>query len=90
MENLKDQVSVRYYPNPTSGLVSGEILGLEGQDVTLEVVNLQGQILEVKQFNEVEYELQLQLDLSKHSSGTYLLRLSSKDGQVVHRINLRK
>jgi len=68
--------NVNVFPNPTSGELNISLSGYEGRSVTLEVFNTMGQILYIKELDEVQNADEI-IDLSSVASGMYLLRVSS-------------
>lgn len=77
--NSDDQQSfrdVKVYPNPTSGQLNIALTGYEGRPVTLEVYNTMGQMLSIKEVDEVQNADEI-IDLSSAASGMYLIRVSS-------------
>ena len=67
---------VKVYPNPTSGQLNIALSGYESRSVTLEVYNTMGQILYIKEIDEVQSGDEI-IDLSSVANGMYLIRVSS-------------
>jgi len=86
INELFDNVVVRYYPNPTDGLVNLEILGLEGEDLEISVMNLFGQTILNSKVDNLGTQFNRQLDLSSESQGIYFVRLTSNGQSKVDRI----
>jgi len=77
---LFDNVTVDYYPNPTNGLVNLEVIGLEGKDLEIAVINIFGQVILNNTVSNIGTQFQRQLDLSTQAQGIYFVRLTA-DGQ---------
>jgi hypothetical protein len=73
-ENEINEVNI--YPNPTSSILNIEI---EKDDLQYVIYNTQGLLI-----NKGNVESK-QIDVSKLSSGMYVLQLNSKDGDLIHR-----
>lgn len=69
---------INVYPNPSNG-----IFNIDGEDIQkIEVLNALGQIVYSKEINDNH----LQVDLSRHSIGAYLLRVVTSNGIITHKI----
>lgn len=76
----KASASTSVYPNPSKGIFNIEIPANEtGTLANLEIVNILGQVVWQEEVDESQ-NTSLTLDLSKHSSGTYFVRLLSERG----------
>jgi hypothetical protein len=76
----KASASTTVYPNPSKGIVNIEMPANEtGTLANLEIVNILGQVVWQEEVDESQ-NTSLTLDLSKHSSGTYFVRLLSDNG----------
>lgn len=73
--NLLDGSAIQVFPNPTRELLNINIEAVELQnDVTVRVLNLEGQVISVQQFNQLE---SLNIDVSNYAAGVYILQLSN-------------
>jgi hypothetical protein len=67
--------SLKFYPNPTNGVVS-----FNRDDIQkVEVMDLNGKLLDVQEYST-------SVDFSNLSSGTYILRISTPDGIAVRKL----
>ena len=67
------QKQIKIHPNPTSGLLKVEVLGLEPDDVCqLRLFTASGQLI----INREATSTTTSLDISSRSNGIYLLRIS--------------
>ena len=72
---------VKIYPNPVSDLITIE--GLMGRELTLELLNIQGQILRSR--HSIHKDL-ITLPVADLSAGEYLIRIRSEHIDVDFRI----
>lgn len=84
-----DNVSVTYYPNPTTGMLNVDITGLVGEDITLTVTNMHGQQVFNTFIENAPSNLRDVIDISTEASGVYFIKLTSGDKSFVERISLR-
>ena len=73
--------SIQVYPNPTNGLLNVSGNGM----MHITVSNLLGQTLK-----EVSAEDNVTLDLNGYGQGFYLVRISTENGIITHKVNVRK
>jgi hypothetical protein len=77
-DELKNSMSV--YPNPTSGRFTVSISNAEASDMTLELVNISGQVVYRNQVKSV-YSYNEEIDASAFAKGVYYLK--ANDGKEV-------
>ncbi|MEM6297390.1 MAG: T9SS type A sorting domain-containing protein, partial [Bacteroidota bacterium] len=78
-----DEASLLVYPNPTNGLATLRITGLEiSNELSFELIDALGRTLEQKSFSDNV----LKLDLTGYSSGTYLIRVSNGKETFMSRV----
>ena len=70
-------------PNPTQDVTLLQVEFEKAIDLTIEVVDITGKILQTRQEGQVISE-QFRLDLSKYAAGTYFIKLSA-NGQTMAR-----
>jgi len=74
------------YPNPSNGKFELELNAKDAQNISIEVLNLQGQSLYQENFN-VEFGANTHhLDLSDLTPQTYLIVLKNKNEQIIKRL----
>ena len=83
---LKDQIKV--YPNPTSGLVTLEIDNSYQSELSVEVINTNGQIIYSNKYNYKH--IVEQLDLNSYSDGMYFVKIFTKEFIDVKKLILNK
>jgi hypothetical protein len=74
------------YPNPATQLVNVEFNMNEPQNVTVELLSLQGNILSKDALNYFKGQYANTIDVSAFAKGIYLLRLKSDKGTAVKKI----
>ncbi|MCB0481921.1 MAG: right-handed parallel beta-helix repeat-containing protein [Flavobacteriales bacterium] len=89
-EGLAEKVSVRYYPNPSSGVFTAELAGFEGKHVDMVIVNMQGQVVYQIEMDEMPVMFVGEIDLGNEPSGMYFINLFTPEGSVSHRISLNR
>lgn len=71
-----DGLEVSLFPNPTNGLVNVVYQPLNNEDMLLEILDIQGRLIQSKRLTQ---EGMVQFDLSHLPDGTYLARFSQQD-----------
>ena len=85
----RDAVYLEAFPNPTSGQLTLNLSAFMDQDATLEVMDLNGQLILQRQLGVIENSTE-QLDLSPYAPGMYFVRLRTQDGTTaVQRVILQ-
>lgn len=75
---------VKFYPNPTQGLLNFTIDNATAVQVDVQVISMQGQQLLVRSFNPSNE--QLQLDLEQLPEGVYLLQVRDGADTTMHKV----
>jgi len=68
---------IKLYPNPTNGLINMEINNPDQSEMKVEIVSISGRKIYSNTFHSVT--LVEQVDLSSHSNGMYLVKISSRE-----------
>jgi len=79
---------VKFYPNPTNGLVNVEVSGATGESFELSVINIQGKVMMQDRLLDLPESYVRQLDLSSFAKGIYFVRLSSGQNTTVQKVTL--
>lgn len=74
------------YPNPADDVVNIQHSNLEGEILTITIVDIQGRTTPVEVIQNVDLAGNLQINISDLPAGTYLLNISTTNGTVVSRI----
>ncbi|MCX6272515.1 MAG: T9SS type A sorting domain-containing protein [Bacteroidetes bacterium] len=80
------QGGVTFYPNPCKGLVNMVLVGFLGEDVVLDIFNLQGQKVYTAEFHQTLIQSDRKIDLSFLKSGTYVVSVRSGKKCLVKKI----
>ena len=84
-----NEVALRYFPNPTDGWLTMEAMGLEGNDVIITVMDLQGQVVLQERVDNLPGTFRKQLNLSDQAQGVYFVRVTTGDQSYVNRISVK-
>lgn len=82
---IPDNLSVKLYPNPTTGRVTVKIENHKNPEVSLEVLNIAGQKVHVNKYYTLDY---IDLDLRGNSSGLYFVTMIIDGNSIVKKVNL--
>lgn len=86
-ENVNAIASAELYPNPSNTKTTVAIQSIETQDVTVELINTQGQILSVDTLKDVPAgRTTHNLNTADLANGMYTVRISSENGLVSKRL----
>lgn len=88
IEELGSQVNALIFPNPASGVLNLQVSGLPYQPLQLELMDLQGRLV-LNRTYPASATLTEQLQLEGLPAGTYLLRMTNKNGTLTERIIVR-
>jgi hypothetical protein len=89
-QSIRNWGEFRVYPNPTSGEVNIAMTGYKGHPVTIEVYNTLGQLILLKDIENMDRG-EVDIDLSSHASGIYLIRsISQGVPSEMKRVSLSK
>ncbi|MCX6272805.1 MAG: T9SS type A sorting domain-containing protein [Bacteroidetes bacterium] len=84
MDPIKGDVT--FYPNPCNRLVNMVLVGFLGEDVVLDLFNLQGQKVFTEEFHQTLIQSDRKIDLSFLKSGTYVVSVRSGKKCLVKKI----
>lgn len=77
---------IQLYPNPTNGLTYIGFETKEKMDVELSIHNLTGQELQHINYTNIHGAFSAELNLSNFASGTYLIKIKTKNGLFIRKI----
>lgn len=89
IEGFLNQATVAYYPNPTQGELTLEVVGLTNHNLTVDVVNLQGQVILSNTYNNLPTTFRQEMNLSELAGGTYFLRLQTEDSVLLKKVTVQ-
>jgi len=85
-ENGILSASLILYPNPARGILNLEVKNMDKEDLSIEIVNLNGQVIFSKQFNNTG-QLVNKIDVSNYSKGIYFVKVQNakeiKVGKII-------
>jgi len=73
--DLASEESLNVYPNPSTGLVNLEFEINQDSDVTIEILNMNGQLIYAEKISEKAGHYVHNIDLSSFTNGVYMLRV---------------
>ncbi|MDR9399702.1 MAG: T9SS type A sorting domain-containing protein, partial [Salibacter sp.] len=77
--------NLNVYPNPASSQVNVALDLAERMDVTIEVADMQGRVVKLKNLGEVNGKQVYNFNASDLSSGVYILNIQNQNGPIGHR-----
>lgn len=75
--------TVQAFPNPTSGLVNLKLINFTAAKTSVQVINTLGAIVLQQDVQDVS---NIELDLSKQSSGIYMIRVINGDNELTQKV----
>lgn len=88
LTSLTEGYQITLAPNPVKSILSVDIRSETEAEVTMQLLNLNGQPLQIHRAN-FPFET-TELDLSNYPSGLYFLRFSEKDGKLLKTFKITK
>lgn len=86
--NISDtsvEKDIEIYPNPTNDILSVRLGDLVSGDISIEVLDLLGRVLQVHQININRANQSFVIDISKLPSGVYFLRLTTASNLSIYK-----
>lgn len=80
--------SISYYPNPASNELKVDISNTEPKDLSIEIVNVQGQILQNKKYKNSLNAIE-SIDVSHYSKGVYYIRFKIDDKFYIRKLMIQ-
>ncbi len=82
-----EEWNVQVFPNPFSEVLNINLNLKDKQNITVELLNITGQLIKTQQFGERTGEQQLQFSTAEiNSSGIYILKIITDRGAVVQKL----
>ena len=88
-ENVLLEKLIKINPNPTSGIIFVDVNLLQHSDVQLDIFDITGRSMITIPSQEIAQQL-LELDLSKFTSGVYILKIKVDNKVLAKRLILQK
>jgi hypothetical protein len=89
VSEVSEPLMFEVYPNPTTGKLSVDLALPKAQDVTIEVTNMVGQVIETRKVNNYLSHIE-SFDLSKQPSGFYFVRIKAGNNSYVKKVVVQK
>lgn len=80
LQQFADQIGV--YPNPSNGIFEVDFSSFEGQNQSVEIIDMLGKTIQTI----IPTTSRFTLDLQDKVAGVYLLRLNMKDGNIIKKL----
>ncbi len=85
VDEIESNVTYQIYPNPTNGVVTISINGIN-DDLDLQIINLQGKIIRASKLTNDTPSFTQDIDLSKYAKGIYYIKLTNKNFTKVEKL----
>lgn len=89
ISNPTETANIRYYPNPTDGLLQMEISGMVGENVVVTVTSLQGRVVYQESITNLPGDYRKVIDLSTSAQGIYLVQVTTSSRSFVNRVSVK-
>jgi hypothetical protein len=86
VNTLSDNVSLTIYPNPNKGVFTLNVNTTDVKELTIKVMNLQGQTVYSKNNFDNITNVNEQIDLSNNAKGIYFINVTSDKGVKTHKV----
>jgi PKD repeat protein len=88
IETLADGTSLELYPNPTSDVINVSFNGSKTQNLTVRVVNMNGQLVYTDAVGQYAGQYKNTIDLSASAKGVYFVQLITDEGTINRKVVL--
>ncbi len=88
-KTANNQATTLVYPNPSTGTFNINLNNYFGEEVRLEVLNLEGGVMKIFQYDRVSQGIQ-QLELEELNSGLYILKVKSSANEEQLRLVIQQ
>lgn len=78
--------TINFYPNPSNGQLNMSVAGFTGNTLQLEVLDMNGKVVFIKQIKNAPETFIQEMDLRTLNMGTYFIRVNSENGIFTSRI----
>ncbi|MCH2084992.1 MAG: M12 family metallo-peptidase [Saprospiraceae bacterium] len=85
-----EEASLEVFPNPTTNILNLKVSGMQSDATTLQVFNMMGQLVFNEAFRTLQGIDQGQLDVSRLSQGSYILRLQDGKEELVQKFTITR
>jgi hypothetical protein len=88
IETLSDGTALELYPNPTADLLNVSFNGAKTQNLTVRVVNVNGQLVYTDAVGQYSGQYKNTIDLSTAAKGVYFVQLITDNGTINRKVVL--
>lgn len=89
LNDLGELTSIRLYPNPADDVLNIVFDESPGLDLKVELTDLAGKSIFIAEWNSIHAGSSKQIDLSALSTGMYIVTLTTDQGRITERIDIR-
>jgi len=86
IDDLGGNLKYRVYPNPSRGIVNVDVDGLHGQDVLIQIFDVNGKIIMERSFMESNGLLNSIFELKDILKGVYFIKLTIEDNYFMEKV----
>lgn len=86
----ENTLDLRLYPNPNNGKFTLSYSGDKNETLTVEAYDISGKIIYADEWKVIAGKNNTSLDLSKYSTGMYLVKVASSQGQSMIKVSVGK
>lgn len=81
--------SLNIYPNPNTGSFSINFVLAQNQNITVDMINLQGQVVNSQNVNATAGSNSLPVNVSGVANGIYFVKIQTVDGAITRRVSVQ-
>jgi len=74
---------ISVFPNPSKGIINLEVNNADGEDITVEIINISGQVVYTRQFFNSVHE---RIDLTSYAKGMYFVKVKDTNSVTTKKI----
>lgn len=78
------------FPNPTKGIILLELKGYNDEQLSIELLDVNGKMVQAYEFNNISTDFNTQFDLGNLNEGVYLMKIVSSKSTTTNRVVLKK
>jgi len=85
-EEMGEPFSLKLMPNPTNGMVTMNLQGLNGFETAVSITTMQGKFIYRELIGTGRQSVTKRIDLSGYPSGIYLVKIRNQQGTIVNKL----
>ncbi len=82
------EATIQLYPNPTNDVLNVNIEGVQAEELTVQVLNYNGQLMEEQHYGNIVARYQTELHLGNYSKGVYFINVLIDGNRYTKRISV--